>query len=145
MSNSEKKNKEVKRDVREEMITDDYVGPLYVEDKYKREGYHRHIADGSRRGWISQLIKMGYSIVQDDTKIGNNSVASVNSIDSAVRVFLSTNEKEPSGILMEIPDELYTRRKEREARAAKEQLNMIGKTNISSQVGEVTIGGETFK
>jgi len=141
MSNLDKKQ-ETKRDVRQEMITDDYVGSLYIPDEYKREGYRLHIANGNKRGWIQKLIKMGYSIVEDATKIGTHPV---NSIDSAVRVFLSDNEKEPSGILMETPEELYSLRKEHEKKKADEQLASIGHTGIPSQVGEISIGNKTFK
>jgi len=131
------------RDVREEMITDDYTGPLYIPNEYKREGYHRHIADGTRGGWINQLIKMGYSIVQDNTKVATG--RSVSSIDSAVRFFLKDSEKEPSGILMECPEEKYQLRKKAEQKMADDQLRRVGQTGISTQVGEVTVGQDTFK
>lgn len=132
-----------KRDARAEMITDDYTGPLYIPDEYKREGYHRHIADSTRGGWVNQLIRMGYSVVQDKSKVATGH--SVSSIDSAVRFFLKENEKEPSGILMETPEELYQLRKKKEQEVADKQLRMVGKTGISTQVGEVTIGQDTFK
>jgi hypothetical protein len=132
------------RDLREEMITDDYSGPLYIPDEYKREGYHRHVADSSRGGWIQQLMRMGYTIVHDEelkASLGGNQSHNPKSIDTAVRVHISSAHKEAMGILMEIPEEKYRLRKEREAQIAQEQNNAIMRnTGIPTQTGEIIIG-----
>lgn len=131
------------RDVREEMITDDDYGPLYIDEKYKKQGYHRRIVDASRGGRVERLLRMGYAIVQDDMKVGRGSVNSVGSLDSAVRVYLG-GTKEPMGVLMEIPDELYQRRAQMKAKKAEEVLQTVGKTGIPTQSGEIIIGDKRY-
>ena len=133
------------RDVRNEMITDENEGPMYIDPQYKKEGYHRRIVDIDRPGRVQKLMRMGYSIVEDPMiKVGANTVNSISQLDSAVRIELGTS-KHRNGILMEIPDELWERNQLRKESENNEIDKTIGQTGISTQFGEVTVGEKTFK
>lgn len=142
MSNLEKKTE--LRDVREEMVTDDDDGPLYIDAKYKKEGFFRRIVDSGRGGRVEKHLRLGYSVVTDDTKIGKDTVKSNRGLDSAVRIHLGGSQ-EPMGILMEISLERYEARQVAKQKRADEQLASVSKSGIPTQTGEIIIGNNTFK
>jgi hypothetical protein len=142
-SNAEKAAIEEARD---EMLTDDEVGTLFIDDKYKEDGYFYRIVDTTRPGRVASHIKRGYEVVQDpDLKVGDNTVSKTSNLSSAVMIELGMNKACP-GVLMRIPTDLYKKRQEAKARAIKESERAMAQDAVNkSQFGEITIGEATYK
>ena len=130
-----------KRDIREEMITDEEQGPLYIPAELKEEGYVYRIVDADRPGRVQKLQRMGYELVADLAKIGDNTVKSTSQLSSAATLELGT-VKHRQGVVMRIPEDLYAKRQKAKDRRNQEQERALGNTGISTQFGEITIGNK---
>ena len=134
-------------EAREEMITDDELGSLYIDEKYKEDGYFYRIVDSSRHGRVAQHIKRGYEVVQDpNLVVGDNTVNKSNHLGSAVTVELGRDRGSCTGILMRIPLEQYNKRQAAKVRRNREldaatMQQMVDK----SEFGEITIGNDIYK
>lgn len=135
--------KEKTKRIKRALLTE--IGPLHIDEKYKKPGMVRRIVNADKPGRIAFLEKLGYRIVTDDTKIGDSSKIKPSSLDSCVRVELGNDVRHVDGILMEIPEDEYN-----EIQAIKEERNelhdqALGKTGVETQYGEITIGKKTIK
>jgi hypothetical protein len=133
-------------EAREEMLTDDEIGALYIDDKYKEDGYSYRIIDSSRPGRVQQMIKRGYSIVEDsEMKIGQGVTGSSNQLGAAVTVELGRT-KSCLGILMKMPKEKYDARQKAKARAVRETSAAMMQDMVDkSEFGTITIGDSIYK
>lgn len=139
MSNEKKTSK---RDYREEMITDDELGTLYIPEHLKEEGYVYRIVDADRPGRVEFLQRKGYEVVNDTSvKVGQNTVSNTSSVSSVATVELGKNAHR-QGILMKIPEDLYRLRQEHKEKRNKETDAAMGKTGIPTQFGEISIGND---
>ncbi len=137
-----KKNKEYVEKLREEMITDDEIGRLYIDDKYKEDGYVYRIVDADRPGRVQLLEKKGYEVVHnEDLTVGQNTANNSSKVSSAVTMELGTT-RHVQGILMRIPKELYDRRQQMKELKNKELDTQQSQTGIPTQFGEITIGNQ---
>lgn len=139
--------KEAVEQARDEMLTDDDVGVLYIDPKYKEEGYHYTICDTSRAGRLEKRIKQGYEVVHDESlKIGNQSVSSASSLSSAVTVELGGDKGSRPGVLMRTPIEHYNKRQK--AKAVRNQeltASLMQDMANKSDFGSIEIGSDIFK
>jgi hypothetical protein len=141
-SNAEKAAIEEARD---EMITDDELGVLYIPEKYKQEGYHTRVVDSTRPGRVASLIKRGYEIVYDDEKIGDKTVTNTGSLTGAMTVELGTT-KACLGILMRCPLEHYNKRQKHKAKRIREDdASMFQDAANKSDFGSIQVGEEVYK
>jgi hypothetical protein len=132
-------------EARDEMITDDEVGSLYIDDKYKEEGYHYTIVDTTRPGRVNKRIKQGYEIVYDDLKVGDKTVTNTGSLTGAVTVELGTTYACP-GVLMRCPIEHYNKRQAAKVRRNRELDSAMLQDSVNkSDFGSITIGDEVYK
>lgn len=128
---------------REDMLTDEEEGDLYIDEKYNENGYTYRIVDSSRPNRINSLIKKGYEIqYEDGAEIGDKVVGKAHSLTSAVTVELGKS-KSKLGIRMRIPTELYEKRQKLKAKRIKDEMEMTVQNAVGkSQFGEITIGSK---
>ena len=81
------------------------AGPLYIDPKYNREGFVRRIVKDIP-GNLQRFERMGYTIVRDDTKIGEGKAGDKSQLGSAVTVELG-RKNQLTGVLMEIPTDIH--------------------------------------
>mgnify|MGYP000886921128 CR=1 FL=1 len=133
------------RDEREEMNLDDDVGPLYIDESLKEDGYFYRIVSSSKIGSIQRHMRMGYEIVhQEGAQIGSSTVNNTSQLSSAVTVELGQT-KSDLGVLMRIPLDKYERRQAAKRKKNQEAEASVGKTGIPTQFGEVTVGTQVYK
>lgn len=134
-------------EAREDMLTDDEVGQLYIDEKYKEEGYSYRIVDSTRPGRVQQMIKKGYEIVEDSSmSIGQNIAGRSSTLASAVTVELGIHKGSCLGVLMRIPKDQYDKRQTAKVRKNRElneamMQNMVDKSDF----GTITIGESLYK
>jgi hypothetical protein len=138
--------KQAVEEARDDMITDDEVGSLFIDDKYKEEGFHYRIVDSSRPGRVQSLIKRGYEVVyQSGFKVGDKTVTNSGSLTDAVTVELGTTSS-CLGVLMRCPIEHYDKRQKAKARAVRERDAAMYQTAANqSDFGSIQIGDDVFK
>ncbi|HEY3526016.1 MAG TPA: hypothetical protein VGK47_07460 [Nitrososphaeraceae archaeon] len=118
----------------------EYEGRLYIDPKYKKPGKVLRVVS-CNPGRVRQLEAMGYTIVQDETKIGSGSLREPGQLGSAVTVEAGIRQSDPS-ILMEIDEDLFNARLEYKAEQNDAQLEMQIE---SAQYDEMTNKGKRFK
>jgi hypothetical protein len=143
LSDAEKKAVEEARD---EMLTDDDVGALYIDDRFKEEGYHYTIVDTTRPGRVALRIKQGYEIVENpDLKVGSNTVSNASTLTSAVTVELGKNHA-CLGVLMRIPTEKYNKRQQAKVKRNRETDTAMMQSMVNkSDFGSIEIGSDVYK
>lgn len=131
---------------REEMITDEEIGPCYIDPKYKEDGFFYRITDTTRPGKIQRMLNAGYEIVyHDNAKVGDNTVINSGSLTNAVMINLGGNDVNRPGVLMRIPTERYDKRQKAKAKRIREDSSALYQTMADqSDFGEITIGDTTF-
>ena len=132
---------------RDEMLTDDDVGVLYIDPKYIEEGYNYTICDSTRAGRIEKRIKQGYEIVYDESmQIGSRTVSKTHSLTSAVTVELGGDKGSRLGVLMRCPKDHYDKRQKAKVRRNKEMTaNLMQDMANKSDFGSIEIGSDVFK
>lgn len=141
------KTQEAIEEARDDMLLDDEVGGLFIDEKYKEDGYFYRIVDSTRPGRIEQHIKRGYEIVHDDaTKVGQSTVSNTSRLTSAVTVELGVNKGSVLGVLMRIPLDKYKKRQEAKVRRNKEhEAAMMQESVNKSDFGSIEIGSFSVK
>lgn len=142
-SDSEKKAIEEARD---EMLTDDELGYLYIDEKYKEEGYTYRIVDVDRPYRVQSLMKKGYEIVySDSTRVGDKTTYNPSNLSSMVQVNLGINSPR-NGVLMKIPTDLYDRRQQAKVRRNRELNASLMQDMVNkSDFGTIEIGSDVYK
>lgn len=133
---------------RDEMITDeDEQGTLFIDPKYKEDGYVYRIVDTGRPGRVQSLIKKGYEIVYDEyAKIGDGRVTNVGSLTDAVTTELSVHGASRTGVLMRCPKEHYDKRQAAKVKRTKELDAAMFQTAVNqSDFGSIEIGDDLYK
>lgn len=139
--------KEAIERARDEMLTDDEIGALYIDEKHKEEGFSYRIVDSTRPGRIAKMMKIGYAIVEDpDMQVGQSVVGKSSNLGAAVTVELGIHRGSCLGVLMRIPKEKYDARQKAKARRVREteaatMQDMVDKSDF----GTITIGNSTYK
>jgi hypothetical protein len=139
------KEKVAIEEAREEMITDEDIGPLWLDPKYKMEGYHYRATDLTRPDKLQKRLREGYEIARysDVTDLTKSAVHERSNLTDAITVQLGTT-RDTSGVWMRIPLEKYNKRqqvKERKNREITEAY--LGDASNGAQFGEITIGSQT--
>lgn len=128
-----------KRDAREEMITDEEIGSLFIDDKYKEEGFTYRIVDADRPNRVTKLQKMGYTIVENPSiQTGDKTITNTGQLGATVHFQLGV-EHSRNGILMRIPTDLYEKRQERKVRQNNEVMEGLSNSGIPTQTGKISI------
>ena len=132
-------------EARDDMLTDDEVGALYIDEKYKDPDYHYTICDTSRPGRVNQRIKQGYEIVYDDIKVGDKTVTNTGSLSGAVTVELGRTVG-CLGVLMRTPLEHYNKRQKAKARRIRETDSAMMQDAVNkSDFGTISIGDDVYR
>lgn len=134
-------------EAREEMILDeDEVGPLYINERFKEDGYFYRVVDSTRPGRIDRHLRIGYEIVEDENlKVGQNTASNTSNLGASVTVELGRKESK-KGILMRIPLEKYQQRQKAKARRIQETTESFIQDSVNkSDFGTIEIGNQTFK
>lgn len=144
LSDAEKKAVE---DARDMMITDEDPGILFIDDRYKEEGYHYRIVDSTRVGRVERLKKIGYEVVEhEDFKIGASTVTNSTHLGAAVTHQIGGERSDRLGILMRIPLDRYNKRQEAKVRRNQEQTGDLLQQNVNnSSFGSIEFGSDTYK
>lgn len=115
------------------------AGPLYIDDKYNRDGFRRRIV-ADRPGQIRKYEKLGYTIVTDETLVGDQKAGTTTRLGSAVTVDLGRTH-ELKGVLMEIPEDIYQEIQAEKAEEYDEIDRALAETGIpqENQYGEIKL------
>lgn len=137
--------KEAIEQAREEMLTDDDMGPCYVDPIHLEEGYFHRITDTTRPGKMQRMLRIGYEIVYSDkAKIGSDTVNNSSSLTGAVTCNLGGMDKDRLGVLMRLPLEKYNQRQKIKERLNNEATEAaLNTASAGAQFGEITIGNKT--
>jgi hypothetical protein len=111
-------------------------GPLFIDDKYKREGYRYRIVNDTP-GRIDFLESRGYSVVRREVDVGNGSIDAPSATGSAVELEVGKIHSQKA-VLMEISEEDYQLNRKEKEQLADEQDKMVGQTGIPTQYGKIT-------
>ena len=110
VNTQENRKEEIKKIVEKQFRRPDlqYEGRLIIDQKYKKPGkVVRVVSD--KPGRIAYLESLGYSVVKDETKVGQGQLDVPNQLGSAVTVEAGLIKSCPS-VLMEIDEDLYNER-----------------------------------
>lgn len=143
-SDSEKKAIEV---AREEMITDEDVGPCYLAPDLKMEGYHYRATDLTRPNLLAKRIKQGYEIARySDTKdLSKSETLDKTSLTDAITVDLGGEHSSRSGVWMRIPLEQYNKRQKVKERINRQNLeDAVSSGSAGASFGEVSVGNINY-
>lgn len=142
LSDAEKKAVE---EAREEMITDDDIGTLYIDSQFKEDGFTYRIVDSTRRGRVEKLKKLGYEIVEDSTQIGADTVSKTHNLGSAVTVPLGGDRHDRLGVLMRIPTDKYNKRQVAKVKRNREQTGSLMQDLVNkSSFGSIEYGSDSY-
>lgn len=97
-------------------------GPLYVDPKHKKPGY-QYLFVSDRPGEIEMYKKLGYSIVQDEFAVGDNTASTTSKFGSAITV---QSKCGAILVLMAITQKNFDRYEEYKRKRAQEQLGALG-------------------
>jgi hypothetical protein len=128
----QEKSKRVKRKRLEQ------VGPLFVDDQYKRAGFVRRFVNNTP-GAIKRAEKLGYTVVQEDMQVGDSTVSNTKPLDSAVSVVVDKKTGQKA-YLMEIPREEWEEIQAEKAEMDRFQEAGLADTGIETQYGAITKG-----
>ncbi len=119
------------------------AGPLYIDESLKTPGKVLRIVNADKPGRVKYLQRLGYTIKEDpDFKVGDDIVGK-SLLGSSVTVELSTTTgKHCQGVVMEIDEDIYDEIKADKEEEAQEIDKALGRTGISTQYGEITIGNK---
>ncbi len=137
------KLKEKSKRVRRLHIEED--GALFIDEKHKRPGFVRRIVKDTP-GRIKKFEKYGYTIVKDETKIGDGKAGDKSQLGSAVTVELG-RRSQMTGVLMEIPQEIYDEIQDEKQEYNDQQIQSLYDEEIPKEniYGELVTGRKLYK
>lgn len=139
------KEKVAIEEAREEMITDEDIGPLWLDPKYKMEGYHYRATDLTRPDKMQKRLREGYEIARysDVTDLTKSAVHERSNLTDAMTIQLGTT-RDNSGVWMRIPLEKYNKRQQIKEKTNREITEAyLGQASDGAPFGEITIGSNT--
>lgn len=111
------KQEELKKIVEKQFRRPDlqYEGRTVIDPKYKKPGKVLRVVS-DKPGRVEYLESLGYSVVKDETKVGQGQLDMPNQLGSAVTVETAIHGKSQMGVLMEIDEDLYNERQKYKAK-----------------------------
>lgn len=118
--------KEIKKPIRRAAIEN--PGRLYFDEKYKKPGKVYRVVNDTP-GRVKYLESLGYEIVRDEMKIGEDTVDNASSLGSALTLDVGKTRSQPA-VVMECDEDIY---KERQAEKAKDNVAMFEESKSANQ------------
>lgn len=118
--------KETKKPIRRAAIEN--PGRLYFDEKYKKPGKVYRVVNDTP-GRVKYLESLGYEIVRDEMKIGEDTVDNASSLGSALTMDVGKHKSQPA-VVMECDEDIYN---ERQALKAEENTAMFEDSKASGQ------------